>query len=46
MVGDDQVGLASCPLGALDEAFPIMRAAGVDSFTAAVGESSRARPAE
>src|SRR4029453_9970403 len=46
MIGDYQVGLTPGPLGSLDEAFPIVRAAGIDTFAAAVGERGGPRPAE
>ena len=46
MVGDDDVGLAARPLGALDEAAAIMRAAGIDAFAAPVGQRGRAGAAE
>ena len=46
MVGDDDVGLAAGPLGALDEAAAVMRAAGIDAFAAPVGQRGRAGAAE
>ena len=46
MVGDDQVGLAPGALGPLDEAFAVMRAAGIDALAAAVGQRRRPGPAE
>ena len=46
MVGDDEVCFAARPLGALDEAAAVMRAAGIDAFAAAVGERGRAGAAE
>ena len=46
MVGDDQVGVAARPLGALDEAAAVMRAAGIDALAAAVGQRGRSGAAE
>ena len=46
MVGDDDVGLAARPLGALDEAAAVMRAAGIDALAAAVGQRGGAGAAE
>ncbi len=46
MVGDDDVRLAPGAFGALDEAFAIMRAAGIDAFAAAVGQRRRPGAAE
>ena len=46
MVGDDDVGFAARPLGALDEAAAVMRAAGIDAFAAPVGQRGRAGAAE
>ena len=39
MVGDHDVGLAGAADGALDEAFLVVLAGGVDAFAAAVGET-------
>jgi hypothetical protein len=41
MIGDDQVGFAPRPLGALDEAAAVVGAAPVNAFAAAVGQSGR-----
>ena len=38
MIGDDDIGFAPGAFGALDEAFAIMRAAGIDAFAAAIGQ--------
>ena len=38
VVGDDDVGVAAGSLSALDEAFAVMRAAGIDAFAAAVSQ--------
>ena len=46
VVGDDDVGLAARPLGALDEAAAVMRAAGIDALAAAVGQRRGAGAAE
>ncbi len=46
MIGDDQVSLTPSPLGSLNEAFPIMRAAGVDALAAPVGQRGRAGSAK
>ena len=46
MVGDDDVGLAARPLGALDEAAAVMRAAGIDALAAPVGQGRGAGAAE
>ena len=46
VVGDDDVRLAARPLGALDEAAAVMRAAGIDALAAAVGQRGRAGAAE
>ena len=42
MIGDDDIGLAGGTHGALDEAFAVMRAGGIDAFAAPVGEAERA----
>ena len=46
VVGDHEVGFTARPLGALDEAAAVVRAAGVDAFAAAVGQRGRAGTAE
>ena len=46
MIGDDQIGLAPRPFGALDEAAAEMRAAGVNTLPASVGQSGCPRPPE
>jgi hypothetical protein len=38
VIGDDQVGLGAGPRRALDEALPVMRAAGVDAFATLIGQ--------
>src|SRR3546814_19422082 len=38
MVGDHQIGLGACAHRALDEAFAVMRAPGIDAFAALVGQ--------
>jgi len=46
VVGDDDVGIGAGPRRALDEAFPVMRAAGIDALAAPVGQRGRAVAAE
>ena len=46
MVGDDDVRFAARPLGPLDEAAAVVRAAGIDAFAAPVGQRGRAGAAE
>jgi hypothetical protein len=46
MVGDDQFGLGAGAGGALDEAFAVMRAAGIDAFAAPVCQRRHAALAE
>ena len=38
VVGDDEISLRAVATGALDEAFPVMRAASIDALAALVGE--------
>ena len=46
MVRDDDVRVAAGALGALDEAAPVVRAAGIDAFAPAVGQCGGAGAAE
>ena len=46
MIGNHQVSAAAAARGILDEAFAVMRASGIDAFTAPVGECGRAVAAE
>jgi hypothetical protein len=46
VVGDHQLGLGTGASGPLDEAFAIMRAAGIDAFAALVGQRGNAALAE
>ena len=46
VVGDHQVGLRAGARGALDEALPVMRAAGIDAFAALVGQRADRAVAE
>src|SRR4051812_9689457 len=43
VIGDDEIGFACRPCGALDEAAAEMTAGGVDAFAATVGEAKRRR---
>ena len=46
MVGDDDIGLGGGTRGMLDEAFAIMRAAGIDTLAAPIGQRGGAVAAE
>ena len=46
MIGDDDVGLAARPFGALDEAAAVMRAAGIDALAAPIGQGRGTGAAE
>ncbi len=46
MVGDDDIGFGAGAGGALDEAFPVMRAAGIDALAAPIGQGGRTVAAE
>ena len=46
MIGDDKVSLRAVATGALDEAFAVMRAPGIDAFAALVGQRRNSSFAE